>query len=59
MKIESYKIKGWKETETGIVISENEDWLLVNHIVDYVLDGFKLYRKSYIKKRISGDSEME
>ncbi len=42
MKIESYKIKGWRETETGIVISENEDWILVNHIVDYVLDGFKL-----------------
>jgi hypothetical protein len=59
MKIESYNIKGWKETETGIVISENEDWILVNHLVDYVLDGFKLYRKKYIKKRISGDSEKQ
>ena len=59
MKIESYKIKGWRETETGIVISENEDWILVNHIVDYVLDGFKLYRKKYIKKRICGDSEKQ
>ncbi len=59
MKIESYKIKGWRETETGIVISENEDWILVNHIVDYVLDGYKLYRKKYIKRRIYGDSEKQ
>jgi hypothetical protein len=59
LKIESYKIKGWKETETGIVISENKDWILVNHIVDYALDGFKIYKKKYIKKRISGDSEKQ
>lgn len=58
MKVESYKIKGWKEKETGVLISENDDWILVNHIpVDYVIDGFKLYRKKFIKKRINGESE--
>ena len=60
MKVETYKIKGWKEKETGILVSENENWILVNHIpVDYTLDGFKLYRKKFIKKRISGDSEKQ
>ena len=58
MKVESYKIKGWKKKETGVLISENNDWILVNHIpVDYVIDGFKLYRKTFIKKRINGESE--
>lgn len=58
MKVESYKIKGWKEKETGVLISENDDWILVNHIpVDYVIDGFKLYRKKFIKKRINGEFE--
>jgi hypothetical protein len=53
MKVETYKIKGWKEKETGLLIAENEDWILVKHIpVDYVVDGYKLYKKEYIKKRI-------
>ena len=59
-KVESYKIKGWKDKETGVLISENEDWILVNHIpADYALDGFKLYRKKFVKKRISGASEKQ
>ena len=59
-KVESYKIKGWKDKETGVLISENEDWILVNHIpADYALDGFKLYRKKFVKKRISGTSEKQ
>ena len=24
MKVETYKIKGWKDKETGLLISENE-----------------------------------
>lgn len=60
MRVESYKIKGWKEKETGVLITENENWILVNHIPnDYALDGFKLYRKKFVKKRISGDSEKQ
>lgn len=60
MKVESYKIKGWKEKETGLFISENEDWILVNHIPDgYALDGFKLYRKKFVKKRVSDTSEKQ
>lgn len=58
MKVETYKIAGWKEKETGLLISENEDWILVKHIpVDYVIDGFKLYRKKAVKKRKSKTKE--
>ena len=40
MKIEAFKIKGWSVKETGLVVAENEDWLLVKHIpIDYVVDG--------------------
>lgn len=59
-KVESYKIKGWKKKETGLLISENENWILVNHIpVDYVLDGFKLYQKKFVTERTSGASEKQ
>ncbi|WP_106794758.1 hypothetical protein [Aquimarina sp. Aq78] len=58
MKVETYKITGWEEKETGLLISENEDWILVKHIpVDYVVDGFKLYRKKTVKKRKSKTKE--
>jgi hypothetical protein len=58
MKVESYKIESWKEKEVGLLISEDEDWILVKHIpVDYVIDGYKLYRKKYIKDRISKNKE--
>ncbi len=52
MKVETYKITGWKEKETGLLVDENEDWILVKHIpVDYVIDGYKLYNKRYLKNR--------
>lgn len=58
MKVESYKIKGWKAKETGLLIAENEDWVLVKYIpVDYLVDGYKLYNKKYIKKRITKGKE--
>ena len=58
MKVETYKISGHKEKETGLWIAENEDWVLVKHIpMDYVVDGFKLYRKNTLKKRKSKNKE--
>jgi len=57
-KVETYKIKGWKETETGLLIAENKKWILVKHIPgDYVVDGYKLYRKKFVKKRTSKSAE--
>ncbi|WP_025742277.1 hypothetical protein [Aquimarina pacifica] len=58
MIVETYKIKGYKEKETGLLLDENEDWILVKHIpVDYVIDGYKLYRKNIITKRKSKSKE--
>lgn len=58
MKVETYKIKSWKEKETGLLIAENEDWILTKHIpIDYVVDGYKLYQKKFIKKRITTSQE--
>ncbi|QHT70279.1 hypothetical protein GXP67_28325 [Rhodocytophaga rosea] len=62
MKVERYKIKGWTQEEQGLLIDENEEWVLVKHIpVDYVIDGYKLYRKQFIHKRLhlKKDAEIE
>lgn len=61
MVIEKFKIKGWKKKEIGVLIYENENWILVKHIpVDYVVDGYKVYNKKFIKKRkiISNDDKL-
>ena len=58
MNVESFEVVGWDELQTGVTLLENNDWLLVKHIpVDYVLDGFKLYNKNFIKRRINSDAE--
>jgi hypothetical protein len=61
MIIEKFKIKGWKKKEIGIVISENDEWILTKHIAgDYLVDGFRIYNKKFIKKRnlIPGDDKL-
>jgi hypothetical protein len=60
MKVESFKIKGWKKKETGLVISENNDWILIKSIpVDYVIDGYKLFQKKFIKRRETNENEIK
>lgn len=55
---ETYKIDGWEEEQTGMLLFENESWLLVRHIpVDYQVDGFRIYSKRWIRSRISGEHE--
>lgn len=52
MKVETYKIKGWKDQMMGVIIKESKEWLLVQEIEgDYHVDGYTLLRKSFIKKR--------
>lgn len=52
IKVETYKIDRWKEKETGLLLAENEDCILVKHIpVDYVVDGYKVYFKKHIISR--------
>lgn len=58
IKVESIKLKGWKEREAGVLIGENDDWVLVKYILtDYLLDGYKLYNKKYIKSRKTKKNE--
>ncbi len=58
MKVETFLIEDWEDTETGLLLEENKDWILVKHIpVDYLIDGYKLFRKSAIKERIHSDIE--
>jgi len=60
MKVETFKIKGWKKKERGLIISENKEWILVKHNpIDYVIDGYKLYSKKHIKKRTSKSKEQQ
>ena len=52
MKVEQLKIAAWEDEATGLLVAENAEWLLVRHIpVDFVVDGYKLYRKAFIEER--------
>lgn len=58
MKVETFHITSWEEPETGLVIEENDDWVLVKHIpVDYQIDGYKIYKKSFIEERNHSSKE--
>jgi len=60
MKVETFKIDNWEKNQTGLVVAEDKNWVLVRHIPsDYVVDGYKLYQKKHIKKRINGESEQK
>ncbi len=48
-KVYKIKIKNWENEEKGIVLFENDSILLVQHFaVDYILDGFRVYKKKAI-----------
>lgn len=58
MKVETFIIKDWEDAETGLIIEENEEWVLMKHIpVDYLIDGYKLIRKSAIEERVHSSIE--
>jgi len=58
--VETYKINGWEDEEIGMLLFENDDWILVKHIpVDYQIDGFKIYYKKWVDNRISGEKEIQ
>ena len=60
MKVEKYFLKNWKDTETGLLIDENEDWILVKSIpIDYVVDGYKIFKKQFIEKRECSNTEKQ
>lgn len=60
MRVEEYRIKDWEDTERGLLIDENDNWILVKHIpVDYLVDGYKIYKKEFLEERIRTTKEEE
>lgn len=60
MNIETFKVKGWKDAVTVVILLENKDWILAKQVVsDYIIDGFVLYKKKYIRKRTFGPVEAQ
>lgn len=52
-------LKRRTETRCGILLSFGREWLLLRHnTVDYVLDGYILIRRKYIKDIIRGEHEI-
>ena len=60
MRVETLYIQDFEDPEIGMLIDENDEWILVKHIpVDYVIDGYKIYRKKFIEDRINGENEQK
>ncbi len=58
MNVESFKVKGWSKHVTAVIISENENWILARHVIsDYIIDGYVLYKKKYVRNRVCGPYE--
>ncbi|MGX7668357.1 hypothetical protein [Flavobacterium pedocola] len=58
MKVERFEIQDWNDIQTGLWLAENDEWVLVKHIpVDYVIDGFRLYKKEFIISRRTDEDE--
>lgn len=56
--VEAFQMEGWKETLTGLVLAENDEWVLIGHIpADYAVDGYRLISKKYIVTRINKGAE--
>jgi len=52
LKVESFNISNWSEALTGLIISENPQWVLIKNIKgDYSIDGYVLIKKEHIAKR--------
>lgn len=49
METQKIEIKDWEMPETGVILAENEEWILIQAIpVDFKVDGYKLIAKKYI-----------
>ena len=55
----SFKIKYREQKEQGVVIADGENWILTKYIFsDYIVDGFMLFNKRYIKSIERGEDEI-
>ncbi|MFD1469991.1 hypothetical protein ACFQ48_17310 [Hymenobacter caeli] len=47
--VKTLKLADWEEDIFGLLLAENEDWLLLRHIAgDYQVDGYQLVAKRFI-----------
>jgi len=60
LKVEKFILTNWTEAEEGLLIAENAEWVLVKHIpTDYIIDGYRLYKKDLIEKRLNTVEEKQ
>lgn len=57
MNVESFTIDNWDDQRGGIILAENDDWLLVMNASDYNPDGYSIYKKEFLKNRMNGEEE--
>jgi hypothetical protein len=58
MRVETLELRDWEELESGMILAETNEWILMRHIfADYMVDGYKIYRKDIIENRIHEDEE--
>ncbi|NDV97296.1 hypothetical protein D0T84_20670 [Dysgonomonas sp. 521] len=48
-KVFSIGIKNWEDSLCGIKISESDEWILIENLIDYSIDGLGIINKKYIK----------
>lgn len=60
MTVETIIVKNWINPITGLILSENEDWVLMHEIpADYALDGYLLINKNYLRSREIESEELQ
>jgi hypothetical protein len=54
-----FKFKDWKERISGMVVAQDENWILIHfNPADFMLDGFKLLRRSHIASAKRSKAEL-
>ena len=60
MKVETLELRDWEDLETGLVIAENDEWVMLRFLyADYMVDGWKLVKKNLIAERTSDEEEAQ
>ena len=54
--VRNYEIHAWEDLITGVVLAEDNDWILLHELPsDYTLDGYLLVNKSQISEHFADD----
>lgn len=54
----SINIRGWKSKISCIKIKEGKDWILIQNLNDYMIDGLSLINKKYVKDTLRNENEL-